>query len=163
VIITAATRKRTFPRFLSKIDRSAGPRGCWLWLKSASWDGYGYFRFMGKVMLAHRVAYSLRHGEVPPSDTCVLHSCDNPSCVNPRHLFLGTRLDNNVDRESKGRGNHPKGRCNGNSKLRESDVRWIRRLYWKYSVSQQEIANRFSISTGPVYQIVHYRTWRHVR
>ena len=73
---------------------------CWEWMACKNSGGYGYFGFEGKVQLAHRVAYQLYVGEIPDG-LCVCHKCDNPGCVRPDHLFLGTRADNTHDCENK--------------------------------------------------------------
>lgn len=81
--------------------------GCWNWVKSLFGDGYGTFNYLGETR-AHRVAYRLYNGDIPEG-VLVCHSCDNPKCVNPAHLFLGSHLTNAQDRTRKGRGNCPKG------------------------------------------------------
>lgn len=74
--------------------------GCWVWDGCVNNRGYGQIRYMGKTMLAHRISYLCEYGELP---ACVLHVCDNPACVNPRHLIGGTQLDNMRDMSAKGR------------------------------------------------------------
>jgi hypothetical protein len=92
-------------RFEARTSRHAG--ACWLWTGSRSAEGYGSIRVDGKMRKAHRVAWELANGPIPAGagahGTCVLHRCDNPSCVNPDHLFLGTNADNARDRQAKGR------------------------------------------------------------
>ncbi len=92
-------------RLWEKVDRSGD---CWIWKGAISNKGYGSFRFNNKTELAHRVAWILVNGPIPDGvgdhGTCVLHSCDNPRCVNPAHLFLGTQVDNINDMVRKGRG-----------------------------------------------------------
>lgn len=78
---------------------------CWNWKGSKSKDGYGKFRLDGKVFLASRIAYQIIHGEID-NNINVLHECDNPSCINPSHLFLGTHLDNMIDKSFKNRARH---------------------------------------------------------
>jgi len=88
----------------------AGPDECWLWRggvqksKTRGRGGYGWF-WLGKAQHAHRVSWLLHHGPIPEGK-CVLHRCDVRRCVNPAHLWLGTKADNNRDRDAKGRGGH---------------------------------------------------------
>lgn len=86
-------------RFWNKVDKSGD---CWLWTASKTHQGYGYFRFDGKMCKAHRMAWLLVNGEIP-NEMLVCHSCDNPSCVNPEHLWLGTNQENMDDMNKKGR------------------------------------------------------------
>src|SRR4051794_32506507 len=94
-------------RFWSKVSKRGHPKGCWEWTAGVfKSGGYGQFnmRVAGKRQpyRAHRISYELAHGPIP-SDLCVLHECDNRVCVNPAHLFLGTRGDNCDDMHAKGR------------------------------------------------------------
>lgn len=98
--------------------------GCHLWTAACGRHGYGQFRYEGGMKLAHRVAYMLFVGVIPPG-MCVLHRCDTPVCVNPAHLWLGTHKDNMKDMANKGRCNAPFGERHGNSKLTLSQVRCI--------------------------------------
>lgn len=94
-------------RFFAKIDRN-GPvvrpelTNCWIWTAGKDWDGYGAIKIKRKQIRAHRLMMSICCGEIP-AGLMVLHHCDNPSCVRPEHLFLGTSLDNSRDCVSKGR------------------------------------------------------------
>jgi len=90
-------------RFFQKVDRSGD---CWLWLAGLDKDGYGKFNIGDKTFRAHRVAWELAANKKIPNGLCVLHRCDVPGCVNPEHLFLGTALENNQDREEKNRGRY---------------------------------------------------------
>ena len=82
---------------------------CWMWTGCRNYQGYGYFRFEGKMRRAHRIAWILTNGPIPHGEgfhgICVLHRCDNRLCVKPDHLFLGTNHDNVIDMWKKGRGN----------------------------------------------------------
>ncbi len=86
-------------RFFQKVSKTDN---CWLWLANKDNDGYGRIKIKGKTLLAHRVSWNIHFGQIP-EEMNVLHRCDNPPCVNPLHLFLGTVLDNVRDRDSKGR------------------------------------------------------------
>lgn len=85
----------------SKIEKVPNS-GCWIWTGAIGGKGYGQIGWMGKVELAHRVVYELYKGSIP-SDYCVLHRCDVRCCVNPEHLFLGTKRDNTRDALKKGK------------------------------------------------------------
>lgn len=95
------SRQTTLARFEAKFIPEPNS-GCWLWTAFCFWDGYGCFRAAGRLERAHRVAWTLYVGPIS-DDLCVLHRCDVPSCVNPAHLFLGTKADNAADRDAKGR------------------------------------------------------------
>lgn len=90
-------------KFNAKVDRSR-PDECWRWI-GATFDerGYGVFTLKRKAVRAHRFAYYVAHGDPMPPGMVVMHTCDNPSCVRPDHLVLGTQLDNVQDRQAKGR------------------------------------------------------------
>src|SRR3990167_5845661 len=101
---------------------------CWEWLASKNNMGYGKLYWHGRLWLAHRVAYTLAYGEIP-SDKILMHTCDNPGCVNPRHLRVGTFLDNARDMVTKGRKvtSDQRGESNPRAKLTNSQVLSIHR------------------------------------
>lgn len=148
--------------FWDKVQRSTDPANCWVWLRGCGGEGYGNVWWHGKMDLAHRVAYSLENGGELPEQR-VLHTCDNPLCVNPAHLWLGTRGDNNADRDAKGRsrsGSQP-GELNPRSTLAEPDVRMIRKAYAN-GAPQVELARLFEVSKSCICDIIHRRRWSHV-
>ena len=98
---------RLTARFWPKVDKSGA---CWLWTAAAR-NGYGQLRVGARIIQSHRVSWELHHGPIPEG-LHVLHTCDNPSCVNPDHLWLGTHGENMADRDAKGRnGNSKKTHC----------------------------------------------------
>lgn len=157
-------RKSIEQRFWSRVAVMSDQE-CWEWqgtLKRPCPTNrrilpYGQFGFRDngkiKTISAHRFSYALRYGPIPKG-ACVLHSCDNPKCVNPRHLFLGTQKDNVQDTIKKGRAKPPK----SNARLSENEVMEIRSLY--PILNQRQIANRFGIARAHVSQIIHRKCWR---
>jgi HNH endonuclease len=93
-------------RFWSKVDKSAGPNGCWLWTGSKTELGYGWIRRDGIAVKSSRVAWELANGKRIPEGMQACHRCDNPPCVNPEHIFVGSNEDNVADRIRKGRTAH---------------------------------------------------------
>lgn len=137
---------------------------CWEYSMSLDRDGYGQFWMQKHMHKAHRIAWIIDHGKIPDG-LCVLHSCDNPPCCNPWHLFLGTKKDNAKDMASKGR-NSPNavglpGILCRRHKLSEEQVLQIRSKYLA-GTSGRVIANLFLITPENVSHIVNRKTWRHL-
>lgn len=133
---------------------------CWIWVAAKSSAGYGQFRMSGLLIYAHRYSWEISNGIIPPK-MCVLHRCDNPACVNPNHLFLGTQTDNMADKVAKGRqraGTAGNGEKNHKAKLTLADVMEIR----KSSLSGKTLAQKYGIHPGTVTKIKLRQTWRHV-
>ena len=126
---------------------------CWIWEGSRNGDGYGHFRYLGEVAKAHRVSYLLYVGEVP-KHLKVRHKCDNPWCVNPNHLELGTDADNMADRSLRGR--TAVGEANGKTKLTDAQVAEMKRLR-ESGVSKEDVANQFGVSTRTVWYAIKTR------
>lgn len=158
-------------RFWSKV-RKDGPGGCWEWRASLCSSGYGSFLFEGRSERAHRVSWILSFGGVP-AGLCVLHHCDNRRCVNPAHLYLGTKKDNAGDRERRGRSNHAigfrhgrythpgqtAGSRNGRAKLRERDVALLLKKYFKQGCRKADLAREYGLSKTTVGHIVSGKLW----
>lgn len=152
-------------RFWSKVD-VRGPDECWEWKASRNSRGYGTFGVGGyDTILAHRCSWQLHHGTIPDG-LLVCHRCDNPPCVNPAHLFLGTQVDNMRDCASKGRNGQQRDPClgerNGFSKLTERDVTVIRALHLWSGFSLSEIGAEYGVTKHAVHRIVKNKNWRHV-
>jgi hypothetical protein len=145
-------------RFMSHVQKSDS--GCWLWNAYRNHNGYGQLTVCpgNKRMLAHRVSYLLHVGEIP-SGLCVLHKCDVPACVNPDHLFIGTKKRNSEDMVAKGRAAGAKGECHVCSKLREQDVVEILK---SRHVARKELANQFNVTPRTINGIWSREIWRHV-
>lgn len=131
---------------------------CWTWKFMKDKKGYGRFLLNGMPRIASRVAYFMYVGAIP-SGKLVCHRCDNPSCVNPDHLFIGSAKQNTADMVSKGRGKWVKGERNGRSKLTDKEVIEIRSLS---GPTDREVAAKYKISPSVVHQIRRGKIWRHL-
>jgi hypothetical protein len=124
---------------------------CWLWTAATYGNRYGAFYDGNRTLGAHRYSYRLHKGPIPDG-MLVCHSCDNPRCVNPDHLFLGTPKDNMADKERKGRGNYPRGSTHHRAKLSDADVAEIRRLAG--SMTQRAIAQKFAVTPSHISRLL---------
>lgn len=142
-------------RFWSNVYKTDG---CWEWMGNPS-TKFGYCKYNRR--LVHRLSWNFTNGDIPVG-MLVLHRCDNPKCVRPDHLFLGTQKDNVHDMIQKGRArrNARKGEANYLTKISNADVQKIRQLAVS-GTKQNEIARNFGISTAQVSRIVNNRTRQH--
>lgn len=130
--------------------------GCWNWKRSKDKNGYGYIKRKGiRTQKAHRAAYEIFNGVINEG-LLVCHKCDNPSCVNPDHLFLGTDIDNVNDRSSKGRG--MRGEKHHRAKFSEEQVMQI----LKSDLSPVDLAAMFGAHRNDIYNILNGKTWKHI-
>jgi HNH endonuclease len=143
-------------RFLANLGRTTKD-GCILWDGSLDFRGYGSIGNRG-TKKAHRVAWELFVGPIPDG-MCVLHKCDNPRCVAPAHLFLGTHADNVADTVAKNR--HSRGEKNGHAKFTASDVKKIRKLA-AMGVSYAQLAREYGVWHSAVRKAVIGLTWKHL-
>lgn len=130
--------------------------GCWVWTAVKEREGYGKIKSDGKMRQAHRVSYELHRGEIP-GGMFVCHHCDNRSCVNPEHLFLGSHVDNMEDMKSKAR--QQIGTKNCQAKLTEADILAIRAAR---GAPQPELARAYGVSQSHISDIQTGRKWAHL-
>lgn len=151
-------------RFMSLVDQSSIVRdGCWLWAGGGKGNGYGSFVLNGRTVPAHRAAFILFNG-VGPGKLDVCHHCDNRACVNPDHLFLGTRLENMQDCKRKGRTargarlGSRRGEDGSAAKLTWNDVRAIRAS----DAPAKQVAAQFGVTNDNINRIRRHDTWREI-
>lgn len=158
--------EKLLARFWAKVDKR-GPDECWPWKAYSMPGSYGQFGCGSRVFLAHRISWIIANGSIPQHagyhGFCVCHKCDNPKCVNPNHLFLGTNADNVHDMDKKGRRKVDPvfGEAHGKSKLTEKAVEEIRKAR-NAGMKMQPLADKFGISIVTVSAVCRRRTWRHV-
>ena len=128
-------------RFWEKVDRSGGPKSCWIWTAGCFADGYGAVSVDGKPQRAPRVAYELKKGKIPDS-LHIRHSCDNPKCVNPKHLLIGTPAQNMSDKVARGRQHRT-------IKVTDEQVQEIR----ESTASLKALSERYNVSIGLIAMI----------
>ena len=166
-VVLISRCRTTAERFWEKVQKT---EGCWEWIGYRTPYGYGSFGAGGRqrgAVFAHRFAYELINGPVP-NGLCVLHRCDNPPCVRPDHLFLGTKKDNTQDMMEKKRHGvytHPehirRGERHHRCRLTEGKVRGIR-LRVTAGESRETLALEHGVSRATIDDIVNRRTWRHL-
>lgn len=148
-------------RFWDKVKRQ-GTDQCWPWLAgcyhASGPNMYGCIWAGGKMRGAHRVSWELHFGPIP-TGAQVLHHCDNPRCVNPHHLFLGTNYDNVQDKMRKGRLGPRGGESNGRSVLTKDQIVGVRRRYAANEAYQRELAEEYGVTQATISSIVRGDRW----
>lgn len=147
--------------------KKASDAECWEWTGARTRAGYGTISYQNRPQYAHRLVYELTHGTIPDG-MLICHTCDNPICVNPAHLWVGTKGDNNRDMIAKGRNwlqqspqRQARGEQQGSAKLTEAKVREIRRLH-SLGHSSKALAVQFGISQSTAHTIISRKGWKHV-
>lgn len=186
--LTALEKREAIARFNSKVVRSAD---CWGWLGAINDSGYGFMSLKDYPIRAHRLSWLIHRGEIP-TGKWVLHTCDNPSCTNPQHLYIGTHSDNVRDMVERGRScsgdknamRRPdvaaqhrgdqhwmkqkperiaRGQRQSHAKLTDSDVLEIHKLFAEGRISKAAIARQFGVDRTNVSQIIRGKAWTHVK
>jgi HNH endonuclease len=153
-------RDRDIVRFWSKVQRGTDAE-CWPWMASRMPFGHGQFYFDGRVRLAHRVTFLIRHGHWP--EPCARHTCDNPPCCNPAHIIAGTKADNTADMMLRGRhssGERPVGESHAMVKLNERQVLEI--VEARGIMTQVALAAKYGVSQALISDIQLGKIWRHI-
>ena len=130
---------------------------CWIW--SGCIDSHGYGCYGKRKIGAHRLMWQLMRGPIP-ENLCVCHICDNPRCVNPDHLWLGTRSENTKDRHYKGRSKGPIGEAQHDAKLNYGIAEEIRAITSTHNATQREIAARFGVGQTTISNVVTGKRWK---
>lgn len=150
-------------RFWNFVEKSDG---CWNWTGRKNDKGYGRLWCGPKHLSAHRISWRLHHGPIPDDGThhsiCVCHHCDNPACVNPAHLFLGTMADNCADRARKKRGNVPVGEAVYCAKLSAVIVKEVRTRF-AAGENAKKLSVIYGVSHKTMWRAINRRTWASVK
>ncbi len=144
-------------RFLKKINKT---RTCWIWTASKDRNGYGRYYANRKFIRAHRYSYNLFIGKIPKG-IYVLHKCDNPSCVNPKHLFLGTPADNIRDMFMKKRNYVPSGEDSHRAKISNNTAMNIRKMYPSVK-SYAKLGKMFNLTPATIGAIIRKETFKNI-
>ena len=148
--------KRISKRFWEKVDKDSE---CWNWQGCKLPKGYGQFSYKLKTEQSHRVSWMIHFGDIPDG-MHVLHHCDNPGCVRPDHLFIGTNADNKQDMMNKNR--QAKGSRLPHTILSENDITEIRELYKTNKYTQKQLGEMFSVDQSNICRIINRSYWKHI-
>ncbi len=149
-----------FCDFMCFVKSADNRKQCWEWTGNTDRKGYGIFSYEGKNRKAHRWILSAIGVDVP-DDKVVRHHCDNPRCVNPAHLAVGTQKENVQDRQDRGRGADRKGEKHPLARMNESSVKLMRNLK-EQGWTHKELAERFPVSSQQAGKICRRENWRHI-
>lgn len=141
-------------RFWDKVEKTDG---CWIWRASKTNNGYGRFQIKKQTKVSHRISWELTNGEIPDG-LLVLHHCDNPACVRPDHLFLGTHVDNSKDMVQKGR--VARGVRHHKAKLTEEQIKEIRLKHSNHQIPQKQIADEYGVGQPQISRILSRTHWK---
>ena len=158
-VYTRKPRKPAPELFWTKVIRGQA-LDCWEWQGRRSKDGYGKFFFNYQHLQAHRFSWGLHFGPIPHG-MLVCHHCDNPPCVNPSHLFIGTHLDNSNDKVNKGR-QGPRRSPRKSPLFTSTQIREIRLLCDSKQENPYSLARSFGVSRNTIRQIVSRTSYKHV-
>jgi hypothetical protein len=151
-------------RYWQRVNKDS-ENGCWNWTGSVIPGGYGHFYYNNKSIYVHRISYAWHHPMTLDlfnnSKVCVCHSCDNPRCVNPAHLWLGSHADNMRDKREKGRAT--RGESSPCSKLTELQVLEIRQRYNKKAkITTVQLSKEYGVGNSVIWNILNRKIWKHI-
>lgn len=152
-------------RFWNRVDKISHPNGCWIWTGPVNKDGYGHTggalqKYLG-TFRSNRVSAALAGMDINDKDKpFVCHTCDNPACVNPMHMFMGSAGDNSNDRNKKNR--TAKGERQGSSILTQNQVEEIRSKYIPKVYTKPMLAKEYNVSIHCIKDVVYNQSWKHV-
>ena len=144
-------------RFFAKVEKT---EGCWNWTAARTIFGYGKFSVNHREIMAHRASWEMHFGEIEKG-IFVCHKCDNPSCIRPDHLFLGTPTENNHDMVKKGRDVRLRGEQHPHAKLTEEIVREIK-IKLKNGLSRRNLCREYGVAESTIGNIKNGNNWSHV-